>query len=361
MKRDVKELGKRTIGLIGLLLALSLLWALSFKITAYIYDLFAIQPHELVRQLINSLLGFFLFFFVIYLISRLGLDRQKDRLDLFVNAIRQIAQGNFHIQLPKTKNHMFIKLVESINDMAQRLGHMETMRQEFISNVSHEIQSPLTSIRGFARELKEGNLPPQEQKRYLEIIEIESKRLSNISENLLKLTSLESAEPPFEPNRYRLDQQIQSVILICEPQWLAKQLDINISLPKTVITADETLMSQVWMNLIHNSIKFTPNNGTIHISIESNVDSIQVIIQDSGIGMSREDQFHIFERFYKADRSRNRKTAGSGLGLSIVKKIIELHQGKIEVQSQLKQGSTFVVTLPYNNKSHPNLEKLSSK
>ena len=211
-------------------------------------------------------------------------------------------------------------LVKSINDMTDELNAMEKMRQEFVSNVSHEIQSPLTSIKGFARALQDNNLSEEKREHYLTIIETETTRLSKLSQNLLKLTLLESEEYTPERATYRLDQQLKQIVLNSEPLWAEKEIELELNLEKVHITADQESMSQVWINLIHNSIKFTPNGGTITIQLKEYEKVVEVRIRDSGIGISKEQKQHIFERFYKADSSRNRVYGGSGLGLAIVKK-----------------------------------------
>ena len=267
-----------------------------------------------------------------------------------------MAEGNFNVDLSFYLNqfrehdkHPYYQIIENINHMAVKLGEMEEMRQEFISNVSHEIQSPLTSISGFAHALKNEDLEPEERRHYLEIIEMESIRLSKLSENLLKLTSLESEHLSLERKSYRLDYQLRRIILANEPQWTEKKINMDISLDKVTITADEELMDQVWINLIHNSIKFTPEEGTISIAaFQSGEDSIIVKIRDTGIGMEKDALMHIFERFYKVDQSRNRMAGGNGLGLSIVKKIIDLHNGDIRVQSEVGVGTEIAVTLGKN-------------
>lgn len=223
---------------------------------------------------------------------------------------------------------------------------MERMRQEFISNVSHEIQSPLASIRGFAQVLQSDKLSPKDRMHYLSIIEAESMRLSKMSDNLLRTASLEAENMRFEPKTYRLDKQIKGIILSCEPQWAEKEIDMEADLEETSITADEDLMSQVWINLIHNSIKFTPENGGISIGLHRKDYRVEFEIPDTGIGIAEEDQTRIFERFYKADKSRERSNKGSGLGLSIVKKIVDMHKGTIAVQSKPGAGTTFIVSLP---------------
>jgi signal transduction histidine kinase len=240
----------------------------------------------------------------------------------------------------------FGELAQSVNNMALELNQLEGMRQEFISNVSHEIQSPLTSIRGFAQALRNDQLSNEERLHYLSIIETESRRLSNLSDNLLELASLEAKNMKFEPKSYRLDKQLRDVILASEPQWMDKQIDLEIFLDEIDIHGDEDLLSQVWTNLIHNSIKFTPEAGRVRLDLHRKGEQIEVKISDTGIGIEEEDKAHIFERFYKADLSRERSQGGSGLGLSISKKIIEMHQGTITVESRLGFGAAFIVSLP---------------
>jgi len=175
---------------------------------------------------------------------------------------------------------------------------------------------------------------------------MESNRLSKISDNLLKLTSLESKHHPFEPKYYRLDKQLRNVVLALEPNWLAKNIEMDLQFENISIMADEDLMNPVWMNLLSNSIKFTPATGTITLSIMKQMDMINIAVHDNGIGLTEEQQKHIFERFYKADQSRTAANGGSGLGLSIVKKIINMHNGTVTVESQFAEYTTFLVTLP---------------
>jgi signal transduction histidine kinase len=224
--------------------------------------------------------------------------------------------------------------------MARSLGTLETMRQDFISNVSHEIQSPLTSISGFAALLKDDTLSAAERRRYAETIETESRRLSSLSDNLLKLSALDDSS--LAKTDFRLDKQLSNVILTLEPQWSAKQLSVEADLDKCTINGDEDLLSQLWINLLANAIKFTPENGTVQVSL--NADTVR--IADTGIGIAKDDLPHIFERFYKVDKARDRSLGGNGLGLSLVKKIVELHDGSITVNSEISAGTSFEILLP---------------
>jgi signal transduction histidine kinase len=143
-----------------------------------------------------------------------------------------------------------------------------------------------------------------------------------------------------------LDKQIKSIILACEPQWLEKNLDMELYLEEVEYSGDEDMLSQVWINLIHNSIKFTPARGEVKIELHEKEEGIEFTIADSGIGIGEEDVVHIFERFYKADKSRDRGASGSGLGLSITKKIVEIHNGTIKVESSIQRGTKFTVVFP---------------
>ncbi|NNU82298.1 two-component sensor histidine kinase [Geobacillus sp. BMUD] len=340
---------KSILTVIAVMSIVSLFWTAAYFITEALYTRFAWRPHPLVRQIISSILGFLLFGITMSAISPFLRKREKVFWQHLIDAINRIAKGDFRVNLQADwggRNHPFAELVTRINDMAANLQAMEEMRQEFISNVSHEIGSPLTSIRGFARALKNEDLSREQRLHYLDIIETECVRLSKLSENLLRLAMLDSDRYPFHPTSYRLDTQLQTLILHCEPQWAEKELDMCVLLEKVIITADEDLLSQVWLNLIHNAIKFTPKGGTITIQLQRRGEQAIVTVSDTGPGINEHDQLRIFERFYKADKSRHRAAGGSGLGLSIAKKIVDIHHGIISVQSQPGEGATFTVELP---------------
>lgn len=265
-----------------------------------------------------------------------------------MDALESIAKGDFSVRLNHSmkEDEPFARLVRSVNEMVLNLEKTETMRQEFISNVSHEIQSPLASIKGFTYILQSDELTPEERKHFLSIIETETVRLSRLSENLLKLAALEADSVKFEPKPYRLDKQLRTLILSCEPQWSEKKIKMDAFLDSVTVTADEDMMSQVWVNLIHNSIKFTPEDGSIQVDLHRYGNTVECKISDTGIGIDEDEQKHIFERFYKADKSRERAKKGNGLGLAIVKRIVETHNGKITVQSELGVRTVFTVSLP---------------
>ncbi|TNJ61374.1 HAMP domain-containing protein [Paenibacillus hemerocallicola] len=261
-------------------------------------------------------------------------------------ATRKIAKGDYNIDLqPKSKDELGV-LSEQFQHMAHEMSQVEKMRQEFVSNVSHELQTPLASISGFVSILQTNGLDEAEQRRCLNIIRHESMRLSRLSENMLRLATIDSNHHPFHLSLVRLDRQLRSMVVAAEPQWAAKCLNIHLELPKTAIHADEDLLSQVWLNIFSNSIKFTPEDGDISIELQSGNGEIGVVFRDTGIGIAEEDRKRIFERFFKADKSHNREAGGSGLGLAIVKRVVELHGGRVEIDSAAGKGTAVTVFLP---------------
>lgn len=259
-------------------------------------------------------------------------------------AMKVVGQGEYNVQVEHAANDEIGLLTKNFNQMTKELNKIETMRQEFIASVSHEIQSPLTSIRGFSAALKDDIVSEDKKIQYLTIIEKESTRLSQLSSNLLKLASLDSEHQTLMLQQYRLDEQIRHVVMALEPQWIKKSIEIDLDLSNVQIEADKDLLEQVWLNLVTNAVKYTPENGFVKISIHQKNEEIDVKIKDNGIGIIEEDQKYIFESFYKVDKSRTLK--GSGLGLAITKKIVRLHEGAIRVESKKEQGSIFTVTLP---------------
>jgi two-component system, OmpR family, phosphate regulon sensor histidine kinase PhoR len=329
-------------------------FAAAYFTTFFLYKILGLHPVAWVTQVGNSFLGLIFTALLGTLFSKVFRPRiESEQMGVFgpiIRAMEQIARGDFSVRLDNElgehENQLLGSLVKSVNHMAVELDQMEQMRQEFISNVSHEIQSPLTSIRGFAQALRSEDLSPEDRRHYLSIIENESTRLSRITENLLRLAALEAEHVKFEPLPYRLDKQVRSLILACEPQWTDKNIEMDAALEEVTFTGDEDLLSQVWINLIHNSIKFTPAGGKIWVSLCPQEAWIEFKISDTGIGIAAEDQERIFERFYKADASRTSAGGGSGLGLSIARKIVEMHKGTIGVESQPGAGAAFTVHLP---------------
>ncbi|WP_025720692.1 sensor histidine kinase [Paenibacillus polymyxa] len=261
-------------------------------------------------------------------------------------ATRRIAVGDFNIKLNIKQKGELGTLARSFEEMMHDLQQLEQMRREFVTNVSHEVQSPLTSISGYAIALKQVDIADNERSRYLDIIIAEADRMSKMSDSLLKLSLLESQSQQMRLVTFSLDEQIRRVIVAIQPQWSARNIRFELNLKTVRLLADQDQLNQVWTNILGNSIKFSKDGGVINVSIKQDIKSVTVRISDTGIGISLEDQKRIFERFFKADRSHSRKYGGSGMGLAIVKQIVSLHQGDIRVESEPGQGTTVIVTLP---------------
>lgn len=279
--------------------------------------------------------------FIILLFARL-LIRPIQQV---TNAAKQWASGNFKVKIPENGPDEIGLLSKTLNDMAAELSKLDRERQEFVANVSHEFQSPLTVIKGFSSVLLEDELEDAERKRSARIIMQEGERLSKLSDNLLRLVALESDSFIKVPECYDLSEQIRRTVLSFEPMWSSKQLDVEMNAQPVTICADAELLNQVWYNLMSNAIKFTPAGGKISIHVLAVLGELKVHFYDNGLPIALEDRDKIFERFFKADRARDRSIDGNGLGLFIVKKIVAIHRGRIEIDEQ-DNGKAFIVTLP---------------
>lgn len=275
------------------------------------------------------------------------------------NATKELSKGNYSVRVNYVGDDEISRLNQGFNQMAQQLAKQEETRQKFISDISHEFQTPLTAIQGFANILKEEELPKEQREKYGDIILFHAKRLSTLSKNMLQLTLLEREEVELEFTTYSIVEQLSRVISTQENQAIMKDIEIQFDKPRKdiMVYGDEQRLEQVWINLISNAIKYTGNGGLITVEVKKTSREVEVSIEDTGYGMSKEVVSHIFERFYREDKARS--VEGNGLGLSIVKTIIDLHHGNIDVISQVDVGSTFVVKLPSERKSFDLKEKLT--
>ncbi len=261
-------------------------------------------------------------------------------------ATKIIAEGKYKIRLQIKRKDEIGKLANHFTKMTKKLDQIEQMRQEFVSNVSHEFQSPLTSIQGFSQSLQADDLTDEQRKTFSSIIEKESKRMSLLSKQLLVLASLDKEEEILQKTEYDVAEQIKQIIVTNEWSWRTKNLAIEMELAPTNIFADKNLLHQAWTNLIMNSIKFNKEGGLISVRLSNEHDMVTIEIKDTGIGISENDLPYIFNRFYIADKARMRKESSTGLGLAITKQIIELHNGEIHVESKLNEGSLFLIKIP---------------
>ncbi|WP_091016508.1 MULTISPECIES: sensor histidine kinase [Paenibacillus] len=313
------------------------------SIAMFVEPLTSSSTSFLIKFVVTFLICSLLAGSLLILIAAIFLVRPIKKL---TEATRLIAAGDFNVKLNIKQKGEIGTLARSFEEMMHDLQQLEQMRREFVANVSHEVQSPLTSISGFAIALKQVDLPDDERSEYLDIIITETARMSKISDSLLKLSLLESQSLQMRLATLSLDEQIRRVIVAIQPQWSARNIQIDLDLQPTQITADYDQLNQVWINIFGNAIKFSEDGARINVTIKQNIKNVAIRISDSGIGILPEDQKRIFDRFFKADRSHSQKYEGSGMGLAIVKQIVSLHQGDIRVESEYGRGTTFIVILP---------------
>lgn len=256
------------------------------------------------------------------------------------DATKKVATGDFNIILENKREDELGDLIDSFNKMTRDLSSIEILRNDFIADISHEFKTPITSIEGYTKLLAASD--NQEKDEYTDIILQETKRLSTMATNILTINKLDH-ENIVNSEEFRLDEQIRKSVLLLENKWSLKDIELDLQLDEVKIQGNKSLINQIWINLLDNAIKFSPQNGLISLELIENKDKCKFIIQDQGVGISKEDQDRIFEKFYKADKSRN--TEGTGLGLSIVKRIVDLHNGKIELFSKIGEGTRISVVL----------------
>lgn len=261
-----------------------------------------------------------------------------------IAATHKVAEGDFSMRLELKGIHELEELSHSFNRMAHELSTIETLRGDFINNFSHEFKTPIVSVRGFAKLLRDGNLTESERQEYLDIIIAESERLASLSTNILNLSKYENTEIITDKSPFRLDEQIRRAVVLAEPKWAAKEIVINLDLDEITYNGSEDLTQQVWLNLIDNAIKFSHRHGTVGIRLYREGSGICFTIRDEGIGMNDETKTRIFTKFYQGDISRVK--SGNGLGLAIAQRIVQLCGGSIGLRSEEGTGSTFIVVLP---------------
>ena len=264
------------------------------------------------------------------------------------DAAGKITQGDFSVRIRPVftigGQDGFNTIIHAFNQMAEELSGIETLRTDFISNVSHELKTPLAIIQNYATMLQQPNLPEEQRREYAKAVAGASRRLSSLITNILKLNKLENQQIYPERERYDLGEQLCQCLLAFEDVWEENNIELDTKLADHVlIMSDAELMTLVWNNLISNALKFTPPGGRVAVSLETEGDFAVVQIRDTGCGIPPEVGEHIFEKFYQGDTSH--ATQGNGLGLALVKRVIDIVNGDISVASEVGKGSTFTVRI----------------
>jgi len=277
---------------------------------------------------------------VSFMISRVPLKPLRRVID----AINRLAAGDFSVRLNLSGVSSFNDLSTSFNRMAEELGSIEMLRSDFVDSFSHEFKTPIVSIKGFAEELKHDDISPEQRQEYLDIIIHESSRLAQLATNVLNLSRVEKQAILASRTSFDLTEQVRRCVLLFESKWEERGLNLTVELDEVMLEGDEELLSQVWLNLIDNAVKFTPEGGNVDIRLRQRENTAEFVIRDDGYGISEEVQRHIFDKFYQGDPSHS--AAGNGLGLSIAMRGVTLHGGNLNCRSEEGAGTEFTVELP---------------
>ncbi len=344
MKKEyLKKIRDLAINFLGFFVLFGLVITCSFEI----FLLFLNFTEEQIRQaapytFYNVIILTLIFTFVVYVRKKITVDKPVKKI---TKALDEISKGDFDVRLESSfADENFAEIMEKINGMTKELSGVETLRKDFISNVSHELKTPLAVIQNYASLLQTENLSEERRLEYSKEIIRTSKKLSSLITNILKLNKLENQQIFPNAEEYILSEQICECTIQFEDVWEKKNIKINIKLDETLkVNADKELLSLVWNNLLSNAFKFTEENGEVSIELYEENGFAVVTVKDTGCGMSSEIGEHIFEKFYQGDTSH--ATAGNGLGLALVKRIIDIVGGEISVKSTLGAGSEFSVKL----------------
>ncbi len=285
---------------------------------------------------------------IVGLMFRRTLKNMNRYFGKLIDGINAVAEGDFTLKLDPKEGGPYRAVFENFNKMIGELSGVQTLRDDFVNQFSHEFKTPISSISGFARLLQEKELPPEKQSQYLEIIGEEANRLSDLSASVMLLTELENQQMIPDRKYYSLDEQIKECVILLAPEWDLKNLELDgEDLMPVIYLGNGDIMKQMWINLINNAIKYSPEGGKIFLSLNKKGHEAVFSVEDRGPGISEEDREKIFQKYFQsASTARTVSSRGLGLGLSIVKRILTLCGGRIEVDSRPEKGTRFTVFLP---------------
>lgn len=276
-------------------------------------------------------------------------DTYEEPLHKLAEAMEQVANGDFSVYVPtihtQNKWDYLDAMIVNFDKMVEELGSIETLKTDFISNVSHEMKTPIAVIKNSAQILQLGTLTEEEKAEYTKMIDSAAGRLSDLITNILKLNKLENQRIVPEARTYDVCRQLCECALSFENLWEEKEIELEMDIEDAaMIQADESLLELVWNNLFSNAVKFTEPGGRIMVRQRSDGAYVKVSVSDTGCGMSQESMKHILDKFYQGDSSHS--TEGNGLGLALVKRVLELMDAELQITSRKGEGSTFTITLP---------------
>ena len=320
----------------------------SFEYDGNVYALFLRPDIKMLFTEVHYILGGMVLVMAIVSLLAMLIFAKKviDPITKLTTATRKVGEEQFTGILDINRKDEIGQLAKSFQRMTERLSENDQMRKEFISDVSHDFQSPLLNIKGYAGLLLDSELSEENRKSYAEVIQAETERLSSLTKQLLFLTSLDQLSSPLEIKIFKLDEQLKETIR--KYRWLLeeKEMSLSMDLDEVEFAGDPAFLEKVWENVLSNALKYTESGGIIEIELIDQPGQVIVTVRDNGIGIDKDEKNRIFDRFYRADNSRTRETGGTGLGLSIVQQVVKLHDGMIDVVSEKGVGTTLTVTLP---------------
>lgn len=283
---------------------------------------------------------------VVVIVGTVFLSRLfSDPVKKLCAAMQKVADGDYSVRVQTRFTAREIQeMFAGFNMMAQELENTEILQTDFVSNVSHEIKTPINAIEGYAMLLQGSDQLSDQQQEYTDKILFNTKRLSSLVGNILLLSKIENQEIPTHPVKFRLDEQIRQSVVALEPLWEKKETEFDVELQDIEYLGSEGLFCHVWNNLIGNAIKFGPQRSFVRLRLFEEKENICFTVEDNGIGLSEEALKHIFDKFYQADSSH--KQEGNGLGLALVKRIVSMHDGTVSAENIKEGGCRFTVTLP---------------
>ena len=335
------------ISFISVLLTFALLTILTFLLFIFGKWEINIPSHfEPMNSSLIFILAIIISLFVGLLFSIFVSTRFLQPLTELKKMTSKVAKGDFTVQMKEIPENEFGEFMKDFNVMVRELRKNEMLKNDFVSNVSHEFKTPLAVIEGYATLLQDSNLDEESKEKYTKVIVEATKKLSNLVNNVLKISRIDNRKITINNETFSLDEQIRESILLYQEEWSNKNINFEIDLEEVDIVGDKSLLSNVWNNLISNAIKFSHENSTIFVNLTKENNNAKFVIKDEGCGIDIEDIPYIFDKFFQSDKSH--KSQGNGLGLTLVKEIVTLSKGKIEVESKLGKGTSFIVYLPIN-------------
>lgn len=348
-KMKSKKLVKKVLGVRIVITSIVLLIIMCVTLFAvfiyHICDKFNLLSNGSLSPFVIFILMVLISNFIGTIIASIVISVVTKPIEEAILAIEKLSLGDYNIKLKVNKFSVNIKeLQKAINKTAKEMNSVELMRNDFINTISHEFKTPVQSITGYAKRLKNKELTEVQRDEYIDVIIENSHHLSSMTTNILMLSKFENTQIIVDKDNFYIDEQIRRCFQHFQNEWIAKNIEIEGNMNHVLFYGNEELMQHIWTNLISNAINHTNENGKIFCNVIENDANVCVQIGDNGCGMDEETKLHLFDKFYQSEKSK--KFGGNGLGMSIVKRLVDLCDGSITFESELGKGTVFYITLP---------------